>query len=348
MSNAKELMRAAQDAIGEGDSDTDWKIVPTEHATSFADKAQSLADILRGQRPRGLAAMYEEQNGKAVNARDVFKSTVERADAAVFLTASLGALLLVAGGLQEPLGDFLGPWVARAIGLLGVVSGGLAAMWLNQVRGGDLAGRWADERGKAEAKRLAYFKAVMERASRAPWDQLLALEYTRRFLLDNQIDYFRDRGREHESAAGTALTRSTQAVFLASTFTAVAGLLAMLEPQLAVIAGLGVIASAYATLSVSRSAVNLDRKRADLYRTGMDQLWERKLDLDVYRERTASGDVGAVQEFFEPVFVTLEADHKSFLSDADQRELAIGGMERRLDAAKEALKQKPGGEAGDR
>ena len=344
MSNAHELIRIARDAIGVGNSETDWKIVPTEHAKMFEEKAPSLDENLRGSRPKGLAGMYEEWNGKAIKARDDFKNTVSMADIAVFCTASLGALLLVAGGLQVLLGGF-GPWAVKAIGLIGVISSGLAAMWLNQVRGGALSKRWVEERAKAEAKRLAYFKTIMEGASEAPLDQLLALEYTRRFLLDNQIDYFRDRGREHENAAGIALKNSTRAVFVSSSFTAIAGALSMWRPELAVVAGLGVIASAYAALAVSRSAVNQDRKNADRYLAAEYQLKERRLDLDTYRERTASGDNGVVQEFFEPIFVTLEADHQAFLTEAEQRELAIGGMKRRLDAAKEALKKKSANEA---
>jgi hypothetical protein len=343
MANADELIRIAYDAIGEGNSDTDWKVVPTEHANMFEEKAPSLAENLRGSRPKGLAEMYEEWNGKAIKARDDFKNTVSKSDTAVFCTACLGALLLVAGGLQVLLGNF-GPWAVRAIGLLGVISSGLAVMWLSQVRGGSLSKRWAEERAKAEAKRLAYFKTVMEGASEAPLDQLLALEYTRRFLLDNQIDYFRDRGGQHENAAGAALKNSTRAVFVSSSFTAIAGALSMWHAELAVVAGLGVIASACAALAASRSAVNQDRKNADRYLTAEYQLKERRLDLDTYRKRTASGDNGAVQEFFEPIFITLEADHQAFLSEAEQRELAIGDMEKRLDAAKEALKKKSANE----
>ncbi len=340
MPNTKELIRAAREAIGAGHSDTDWKIVPTEHAEMFADKADSLAQTLRGSRPQGLAKMYEELNEKAIKARDTFKTMARKADTAVFCTASLAALLLVGAGLQEPL-EKAGPWVVRAIGLLGVVSGGLAAMWLSHIKSGNLSRKWADQRAKAEAKRLAYFKAVMEGTPEEPSKQLLALEYTRRFLLDNQIDYFRERGGQHENAAGIALKWSSRAVFAASTLTAVAGLLSMRAPQLAVIAGLGVIASAYAALAVSKSDVNQDRKNADRYQHADDQLRERKLDIDTYREKTASGDKGAVQEFFEPIFVALEADHKGFLSDAEQRELAIGAMEKRLDAAKKPLTEKP-------
>jgi hypothetical protein len=344
MSNTCDLKRAAQDAIGPGKPDTDWKIAPTEHAEMFKEKAPSLAECLLGSRQKGLAEMYEERNAKAMEARDDFKRTVSKADSAIFCTASLGALLLVVGGLQPLLGDY-GHSVVRVIGLLGITSSGLAVMWLSQLHGGALSKRWAEERAKAEAKRLAYFKTVMEEAIKAPLDQLLAFEYTRRFLLDNQIDYFNGRGEEHEKAASAALKTSTRAVFVSSSFTAIAGALSMWQAEFAVVAAVGVIASAYAALAVSRSAVNQDRKNADRYLAAKYQLKERKLDLDIYREKTASGQNGAVQEFFEPVFLTLEADHRAFLSEAEQRELAIGNMEKRLDAAKEALKKKSAAEA---
>jgi hypothetical protein len=60
MQDAKELIRTALHAIGEGNSDTDWKIVPTEHAELFAHSAPPLAENLRGARPEGLAKMYED------------------------------------------------------------------------------------------------------------------------------------------------------------------------------------------------------------------------------------------------------------------------------------------------
>jgi hypothetical protein len=336
-----DLILAAYAPIGEGDSDTDWKIVPTEHAELFADKAAPLAQALRGAQPNGRAKMYEELNRKAIEARDNFKNTVAKANTAIFCTASLGALLLIAGGLQEPLGK-AGRWVAGVIGLLGVVSGGLATMWLNQVRISRLSERWTIERAKAEAKRLAYFKAVMGEANDKPLDQLLVFEYVRRFLLDNQIDYFRDRGGQHERAHNIAVKTSTQAVFVASTITAGAGLLSMLEPQLAIIAGIGVIASAYSTLVVSRSSLNLDRRNADHYRLAKDRLEERKLEIDIYREKIASGDMGVVQKFFEPIFVTLATEHKEFLDNVEQREIAIGNMEDRLRAATRSPEQEFG------
>lgn len=119
----------------------------------------------------------------------------------------------------------------------------------------------------------------------------------------------------------------------------------MLKAEFAVVAGLGVIASAYAALVSSRSALNQDRTNADRYLSAEYQLQERRLDPDNYRQRTAEGDGGALQEFFDPVFVTLQADHQAFLSESEKRESAIGDMEKRLDAAKEALKKRSAGEA---
>ena len=71
MGNAHELIRIARDAVGVGDSDTDWKVVPTEHAKMFEEKAPSLAENLRGEQPKGLAEMYEEWNSRANYSRHV-------------------------------------------------------------------------------------------------------------------------------------------------------------------------------------------------------------------------------------------------------------------------------------
>src|SRR5262245_8275190 len=122
MTNTQELILVARNAIGEGNSATDWKIVPTEHAALFRDKSASFADALNGARIKGLAKMYEELNKSAVEARDNFKGTVTKANKAIFCTASLGSLLLMAGGVHGAMGK-VGPWVVGAIGILSAVSG---------------------------------------------------------------------------------------------------------------------------------------------------------------------------------------------------------------------------------
>lgn len=335
MSNAQEMIRIARAAIGDGGNE-DWQIIPSEHARWFERAAPTLAHNLRRARPEGLARMFEEADREAVRASDVFKRTVRRADTAVFLAGSLGALLVVAIGIKDMVGE-TSTFIIGAIGVLGALASSLAAMWIGKARNGELAERWGNERANAEAKRLAFFKDVMAGATNTPLDKLLALEYTRRFLLDNQVKYLRERGREHERAAQMALDRSTASTFLASMLTAAGGLLAFVRPEYGVIAGLAAVASFLGTLFISRSEMNLDHKNADRYRVAADALAERRLDLDTFRSKVASGELTAVEDFFQPIFMALKADHQAFLTDAQQQDLAIGEMQGRLDAAKDTM-----------
>ncbi len=344
-----ELMEKTKTIIGEGDPDYDWKIVPTQHADHYRESAPELATILKSTKVNGLATRYEEFNREAIEARDRFKSTIKKANGAIFITAVFGALLLLGTGVQKLFADWdqltTIEWTIRVISILGILSSGLAYMWLRDVQGGRLLKDWRESRARAEAKRLVYFKEVMQGAQEEVKDQLLVMEYTRRFLLDNQLDYFKQRGEQHEERARKAYQTESRALFIASSITGIASVLALWQPTFAVIAGLGVIATAYAAYARSGTEVNLDMVNADKYRKAEDLLWERKLDLDDFRQKVIQQEQGAVIAFFEPIFVLLEADHKSFLSDAEKQEAAIGEMEKRLKKADQMReKNKDGGD----
>ena len=107
-------MYKARAAVGDAEDD-DWRVNPSGHARAFDSVAPGLAMNLRRARPEGLAQMYEKQDAIAVRARDMFKATMRRADVAVFIASSLGALLLVAVGIQDLLGD-AGRYVIGGIG----------------------------------------------------------------------------------------------------------------------------------------------------------------------------------------------------------------------------------------
>jgi hypothetical protein len=336
MSEHQNAIKNAIHAIGTGNSGEDWRVEPSEHAKMFERVAPKLAEALRGARLTGLATSFEESDKVAIDAQRLFKSTVEKANRAVFATAAFGALLMVSGGLHALIGEY-GVWIVRVMGLAGFIASGLGAMWLKRVQNGRLLNRWLETRARAEAKRLKYFKTVLKEAPRTAQDKLNAFEYVRRFLLDNQLDYFKERRAQHEKADSNAINKSTLAVFLSSTFTAIAGFLSILQPELALLAGLGAVATAYGAMKKSQSEMNLDSKNALRYAAAGERLFERNLELDDYRKRIAEGVPDAVEEFFEPIFVTLEADHQAFLSQPERRELAIGNMEKRLDAASEVL-----------
>ncbi|MEL7368777.1 MAG: hypothetical protein AAFN74_07690, partial [Myxococcota bacterium] len=179
MSNTQEVIRTARAAIGDSQAD-DWRIDPTAHAQWFERDAPTLADNLRRARPEGLARVFVERDQGAIRAQAQFKKTVRRANIAIFFAGSFAALLVVAIGLKENYAGYESI-VIGGLGVAGILASSLAAMLAGLADRGSLAERWASERASAEARRLAYFKNVMEGARPEPNDQLLAMEYTRRF-----------------------------------------------------------------------------------------------------------------------------------------------------------------------
>ena len=342
--------KEVRETIGPNEPSSDWRISPGSHAELYSGSAPSLAHILEDSKVKGVAHIFESLDAEAVAAQKKFKNNVSRANLAVLATAVFGALLLISGSLAPALGES-SSLIAAAIGCLGVIASGLATMWLTLVQSGHLAARWSRSRAEAEAKRLQYFKSIIEEANEKVEDQLLVFEYTRRYLLDNQLAYFRERGMQHEDGADKALVHSTAAVFISSTITAIAGFAAAaLGAQWAAIAGIAVISTAYAAYATSRSAINLDRRNADRYRTALSLLRDHNLVQDVYIERIVAGDFSAVREFYDMVFEVLVNDHKDFIDSETQREAAIMGIEERLEVAKRALGRENaagGGDGGD-
>ena len=336
----------ARDTIGPNTPKSDWRIDPSSHANVYSAAAPSLTRVLEESRVTGVAKIFESLDAEAVKAQKRFKRNVQRANGAVLATAVFGALLLIVGSAGSILGD-AAERVVLVIGCLGVITSGLATMWLTLVQSGHLAARWSKSRAEAEAKRLQYFKSIIEEANQTVEDQLLVFEYTRRYLLDNQLDYFRERGMEHEDGADRALVHSTAAVFISSTITAIAGFAAAaLGAEWAAIAGLAVISTAYAAYATSQSAVNLDRRNADRYRTALSLLRDHNLTQDAYIERIVAGDFEALREFYNPVFEILVNDHKDFIDSEAQRDAAIMGIEERLEVAKRSLGRGNDGAAG--
>ena len=337
MSETDKLIDSVKEIIGRGDSDNDWKIAPMEHAAVYESKAPLLAKTLRSSKAQGYAEMYTEEDAKADKARNKFKNTMWFANWAVFLTAVSGTFLVAGPGIQKFFPD-CSETVFKVIGLTGAVTTALGTMYLKLIRGDELSGRWTTRRSKAEKYRLAFFKTVLAGSAENPESQLQAFEYTRRYLFDNQIDYFKMRGKHHETAADSALYKSVMATFCASLMTAAAGGLIWMDLKYGIVGALGTIATAWGTLVLSRSAIELDRVNAKRYLEILYQLRERKLLIDEYRRKIASGNKDAAQEYYTPVFALLEADHQSFIEDEKRRDLTVAETEKALSEAMKKLK----------
>src|SRR5262249_8745229 len=193
---------------------------------------------------------------------------------AVFVTVCLSAALLVLGPLMS---GVAGKAFLVGLGSCGIVSGALGAMWLFRIREGKLLERWMTARASAETARLNYFDKVtgeqdVDKDATVPLP-LLQLEYFRRYQLEIERNYYRNRGRDHGAAASKMLTLSSVSVALGSLATGLGGFLgAAVSPRWVSIAGIGTIASALSTFASAREAVGQDRRNEERYGRTLEAL----------------------------------------------------------------------------
>jgi hypothetical protein len=336
MSETDKLIESVKEIIGEEDSRNDWRIKLQEHAALYENTAPSLVAIMKGSKLRGLAKAYATSDNEAIKAQNKFKSTVKKASLAAFLTSACGALLLVCAGLHI-LNKPVGLIIIVGTTAVGMTASVFATLWFNLIKGGGLNAEWVLRRSRAEKKRLDYFQTFLKMTPKNPEDQLFALEYTRRFLLENQITYFEGRGKEHKKAADKTLKKSLAAMLVASLITMLAGPLALLKGWLSAIAGLGVIATAYGAFVNAISTVNLDKENAQRYTKCAWDLDDVLLEIDECRSKAAEGNPDSVVEFFQPVFKILEVDQLAFSSDGQRRDKKIDVMSGEHEAAAQKM-----------
>lgn len=335
MSEAEAIERAVA-AIGEGRPD-DFILAPNSHAAAMADKAPTLASLLRTAKVATLARQYERRDRDAGDAQKRFKKAMLWANGAVLATGVLGALIMVAGILEEVVDEDLWP-VLLALGLAALVSGALASMWLFRVREGNLVEAWMSGRAHAESARLEYFATLVQLENGGSADLplgLLKLEYFRRYQLDVQLAYYDQRGRQHRNSADRTLTLGGFAAALAAVASGSAGIVASIEATWAALAALGVIGTALAAYAATREAVNQDRRNAERYGRTLSSLEILRGRLDDVRGGVLAGSQQVLEEYVAAVHEQLSLEHREWLSGAESTRSAIGKMNETLAALQE-------------
>lgn len=344
----EELINAAQDALGKGKPD-DYAIEPTKHAAELADKAPALAALLRKSALSTVAEEYERKNGEAKRAQDAFKESATNANKLVLGTATLSALMLTINPLLLLVG-----WQTTvpvtAIGVLGIVTGGLAAMFLNRAKEGKLLDAWMSSRAAAEAMRTKYFEtatSMEDSISSAIPLPLLQFEYFRRYQLDVQRAYYSSRGADHQRDADRQLRESTMAVAAASIMTALATLLSSQNANWVLLAVFGNIATAFSSYSATKESVNQSRRNAEQYGKAYDALGLLRQRLDDVRLAAADGERGPMKEFVAAVHEQMGVEHRQWLAAAENVQPALDKLDEtlsKLQAKKEEAKKAAGNE----
>ena len=288
--------------------------------------------VLEQSAPQTAAAEFERLDAEAIRAQAEFRRTAGRANRTVLATAVLGAALLLAGALEEWPAEDVRRGLLLAIGAAGIVSGGLGTMWLLRLKQGDLFERWMRARAGAETRRLQYFERVTEAegASDPPMPlPLLQLEYFRRYQLDVEIAFYRERQRDHSRAADRTLQLESIAIFAATVGTGLGGLAAGLtEPYLAAAGAIGVAGAAGASFAGGRETITQDRRNAERYARTLEALVALRERLD--EVRAAAGSRGPVVSFVTAVNDQISLEHRQWLDTVESIEAGITRLEAAL------------------
>ncbi len=221
----------------------------------------------------------------------------------------------------------VGRWLILAAAVGAVVAGGLATMWIQRVKQGQLLERWMTARAEAETARFRYFDIVTERGGAA--DPNLLLEYFRRYQLDVQRAYYGGRAGDHRRAADRALGRSTLGVAGGSMATGLAGI-GMVNPAWTSLAAVGLVGQAWGAMVANEEATAQNRRNAERYgrtRLALDRIYER---LDEVRMAVAGGHAEVMAEFVQAVHEQLSLEHRQWLEEMHGAGTAIGRLEELL------------------
>lgn len=336
----EEAVQAARTAIGAGSQD-DYIIQPTRHAEQLEAKAPVLAALLRRSEFAVLAREYERKDEEANRNQALFKSTASRANWAVLLTACFSALLLVTGTLAAVAPGFSGKAVLVALGVCGVLCGGLGSMWLFRARQGGLLEAWMSARAAAEALRAQYFEAVASAEPAGAVSEiplaLLQLEYFRRYQFDVQMAFYEKRSGEHRRDADHLLQISAAAAALASVGAGLAAFLGLLDAAWVSIAVLGTVGTALSSFASTKEAIGQSRRNSSSYAKARDALALLARRIDQIRTAAADGERETLRQFVAAVHDQLSAEHRQWLAASQSIQPAL----ETLDAALAKLNLKP-------
>ncbi|MGD9828163.1 MAG: hypothetical protein AB7E70_02990 [Hyphomicrobiaceae bacterium] len=328
--------KAAMAAIGEDEPDADYKLRPEQHAAAMTLAAGPLQRILTRAEIAETIATYNREGDKAAAAQKTYKRYGH-----LGLRAALVATLIGAASLL-PLEPILGKEL-KALGLMVEYAALALAFVMSQV----LIRKkpfdsWMQARAEAERARVRLFDQVMA-ADEAPREGEVALlplklEYFRRYQLDVQRRYYRDRGGEHAQSAGQsrrwrllgALLSGTAALVATVAFLVTLRRFGVPLPDLLqgveatarawlpketdqILLAVGVVSSALLGYSSARSWMNLDERNASRYASSFGQLeLLSHTRLDAARDFAVAADADGVGRFVAEIQSLISSEHQQW------------------------------------
>lgn len=329
------VTRQAIAAVGD-DAPADWELDPQSHAEKLGAEAQALKPILLGPGLGRIIATYDEADRAAREAQQFYKRLARLSAWTGFGAALIGSLVLMSA-FVIPLGLALTAAAAVQAALL------LASLGSSLLIGSlQPFETWMLKRAEAENARISLFDHVMAAQAQSPAEEQrllpLQLEYFRRFQLDVQRLYYRQRGEQHAAAARRAW-RWRLVAFLLVTLAAFPLIwsiqgsawlpsfvaeLASRMPERTEVAqrlflGLGIVAASLQGLLASYAVMSLDERNAARYHStaeNLESLAGRPLE-DARAAAATAGSAGAREQvlaFVALVHEQISSEHREWIA----------------------------------
>lgn len=336
-SKMSEIIEQAKVAIGPN-ADDDYILNATKHTEELKETAPELSQFLASSPIKSIIGEYEIWDKKALDVQGKFKWWSTQARWAVFLTATASALLVASPGIlmifdQYPKNDT--SFLVIALMTISIFFGAWATVCFNIIKSKKLLPEWMENRAQAEEQRLDYFNLIAStqatQSSSNEVEQVLhKLEYFRRYQLEMQYSYYKERASEHGHKASKYLTYSALAMGGVALINGIAGAFGIADPKWTAFAALAIVLQAIASMVSNKESIDQNQRNAERYertRTVLNRLIGK---LDQIREDISNGNYDLLPNFVKAVHEVLSVEHRQWLTNLEDRQTAVNQLEIQL------------------
>ena len=336
-----------------GSADPGRAAAPDRSLWSLISNADSppavLKPILNSSSVRVQLQALEHLDEEAKNQQGAFRRELTIANLCLMVAGVLSGLVLalapaLTGAPTTEAGSIdWRAWLPRAIGVVTLMLGALAALQTYKAREGNRLQRWLSARSGAEMARSGVFMSIADRAAGAGSElALAALELINRNLLENQRTWFRTRADDCRRSSDW--TTSWGGLGTALAFIGGSGaVIASFEPSQTWIAVSGVIGAAVGAYAVNRESLRLDRANAGGYEKAATALDAIAVRYDTVEAEVRADKPEALRAFTAAITEQLSAEHKRWLEGSTQAEAVLGKLDSQLQRLKPQGKSPAGG-----
>lgn len=325
------MSEQAQAIVGT-DAPEDWELRPQIHARELPDAAAPLKRVLRRPDLEEIIDTFAVSGAVAKRAQQRYKLLMR-----LSALSSLGAMIIAAGLLLV----YASVSESNLLPILSALQGGLLllsfmfSLIVAYRRPFDV---WMKERATAEHLRILLFNRIIAARETSYPEELsylqLKLEYFRRYQLDVQRKYYRERGQQHRNA----VVRASILRWLGTFMIVIAGAPVMLrhffpdlhtlmfetgfldwardgDLQQRFLVAMSTTGAALQGFLVASNLINQDERNAARYASTSENLEALATrPLDEARAAAAAGDEQGVATFAALIQEQISSEHREWVS----------------------------------